>query len=605
MPDRGGSGEVVANRRTGYGFVRWGLGLLLFAAAALKTHQLATQPTPGASFLDSRSFLIFWVQVEFILGIWLCSGLALRLGYVAAVACFTLFSGVTLWKALQGEASCGCFGVLEVNPWYTLILDLTALAAAIIFRPNLRVPTPPPHARRRMTAVIALVLIAGAASGFAAALYQPASLSPDGEILGNNRFVVLEPETWAGKRFPLLPHIDVADRFAKGRWTVVLYRHDCPHCQERLPQYEREAREEGLRRGITSMAMIELPPYASADESLVPADTACLTGKVSDIRDWFVETPAVITLNDGVVMGSQDGDLPLPTQVVMKTPPTLVAGAQEPQQSSTDMATAATPTMAPSTLATPADTQAKGTSEPSPPTQAAVTATSATPTDKPLTVSGNSHDFGFVEPKTTHKVLVAIPNPSEKPLLIRSVRSECKCMRATVSEKTVPAGKPIEVEVVLVAPESAVRYDQRVLLQSDDPRHPNFVVRIRADVGIPLASEPSPLDLGAAAAGEKCEGEVTIRNRGKDPIRLVYSTAAKPGCFARLPVGPVPPLGTLNIPVVVTAGGAKSQNVMLLIRTDSTLQPTVEVPIRVSVGTQTGQANGPHTQETDSLASAP
>ena len=292
-----------------YGTLRGALGLLLLAAAALKAHQLGTQPVAGDSLFTSRAFLIIWIEVEILLGLLLLSGLCPRLTWLAAAGCFVVFTGVSLGKAIGGESSCGCFGVVEVNPWYVLILDVAALALLIAFRPNFDHPPQVSRRRLRMAAVLTVALAGGLPAALAAALYQPAGLAEDGGIIGDARFVVLEPETWEGKRFPLMRHIDVADMLASGRWTVVLYHHDCPHCQERLPEFERQAREEGRTRGFTSMAMLELPPYAPTGRSLVPADTSCLTGRVSDVRDWFVETPTVVMLKDGTVVSGSEAEL--------------------------------------------------------------------------------------------------------------------------------------------------------------------------------------------------------------------------------------------------------------------------------------------------------
>jgi len=39
-------------------------------------------------------------------------------------------------RALATAASCACFGKVEVSPWYTLILDVWALAALLVFPPG-------------------------------------------------------------------------------------------------------------------------------------------------------------------------------------------------------------------------------------------------------------------------------------------------------------------------------------------------------------------------------------------------------------------------------------------------------------------------------------
>ena len=90
-------------------------GVLLLAGAVAKGHALATRPATGGSFLDTRWFGIVWMEVELALGVWLLSGLWARRAWAAAVLVFGVFSVVTLAKAVRGDASCGCFGVIEVK----------------------------------------------------------------------------------------------------------------------------------------------------------------------------------------------------------------------------------------------------------------------------------------------------------------------------------------------------------------------------------------------------------------------------------------------------------------------------------------------------------
>ena len=85
------------------------------------------------------------------------------------------------------------------------------------------------------------------------------------------------------------------------------------------------------------MAMIELPPYAPEGQSLVSSDTPCLTGRVSQVRDWFVETPVVLALSDGVVVAAQAGETaslpqrgnaPIPPPVAETATSSIVATPQ-------------------------------------------------------------------------------------------------------------------------------------------------------------------------------------------------------------------------------------------------------------------------------------
>ncbi|MHC4166314.1 MAG: hypothetical protein ACYSWQ_05100 [Planctomycetota bacterium] len=111
------------------------LGLLLIVAAVLKGHELLTVPMADKDLWSWRPFLMFQVEFELAMGIWLLSGVFKRVAWLAGLLCFGLFSCITLYKGLTGAASCG-FGSVRVNPWITLTaVDLPAVIGLSLFRP--------------------------------------------------------------------------------------------------------------------------------------------------------------------------------------------------------------------------------------------------------------------------------------------------------------------------------------------------------------------------------------------------------------------------------------------------------------------------------------
>jgi hypothetical protein len=291
----------------GYDVVRIGLGLVLLLAAALEAHQLATEPVMGAGILRSRVFLIGVVEFELFFGLWLLAGIYARLTWVAAVACFALFAAVALWKALSGEASCGCFGRVPVNPWYTFGMDTFFVAALFYFRPTVRsVPTTTfGRIWLRLAGVVVIWVAIGIPATIAVGSFSPAAIAVFGRVLGNSSCVVVEPETWIGKPFPLLPYIDIAKKLAQGKWTVVLYHYDCPQCRKAALKYEQMARK-FLRDGReTRVAMVEMPPYGSRCKIVGADDSACVYGRLSDAIGWFAATPVEIDVEDGRVISAE------------------------------------------------------------------------------------------------------------------------------------------------------------------------------------------------------------------------------------------------------------------------------------------------------------
>jgi len=93
------------------------LGILLLATAVLKDWQLLSGPMSSKDIWTNRAFLIFTVEFEIALGIWLLSGIFKKLAWLVALTCFSTFSFITLHKGLSGASSCGCFGPVHINPW--------------------------------------------------------------------------------------------------------------------------------------------------------------------------------------------------------------------------------------------------------------------------------------------------------------------------------------------------------------------------------------------------------------------------------------------------------------------------------------------------------
>ena len=154
----------------------------------------------------------------------------------------------------------------------------------------------------RVGVVAAVALVVGIPGALAMAMYRPATLMADGTIVGRGGVVVLEPETWVGKRFPLIEHIDIGGQLAYGDWLVVLYRHDCPGCQELLSGLAKDAAAWDMDPLGTRLALIELPPYGSS--SVDPVLSGFTLGRLAGPWKWAVATPTEITLTNGRVVNA-------------------------------------------------------------------------------------------------------------------------------------------------------------------------------------------------------------------------------------------------------------------------------------------------------------
>ena len=188
------------------------------------------------------------------------------------LAGFSVFTLISLEKGLAGEASCGCFGrLIEVNPFLTAIGDLAIVVVLLRWRPIRSF-----FSIRRAIAVVVVWMLIGIPAAYAMATYTPLLLTDAGTIVGNGKLVVLKPESWIGKRCPLLPFINdvpdlscaavasVRDKLTEGKWLIVLYHHDCPKCKRALPKYEELARQSCINSMGPRVLLVEMPPYRSS-----------------------------------------------------------------------------------------------------------------------------------------------------------------------------------------------------------------------------------------------------------------------------------------------------------------------------------------------------
>ncbi len=230
--------------------------------------------------------------------------------------CFSAFSAITLYKAVTGADSCGCFGSVHVNPWITLFaIDLPAVIALAVFRPRRHPELSVAESKDLWTSLQSFLTPLSSAPRFAmTAFLTIAILGISAPILALNEppqvtthYEVLEPKTWVGKELPILEHIDIAESLKKGTWLVLLYHYDCPDCVWAILMYEQMARDLEGNEDFLQIALIAVPPYGHAP---VSENSPCTLGQLAETKEWFVTTPAVALLTDGKVKSAWEEKAP-------------------------------------------------------------------------------------------------------------------------------------------------------------------------------------------------------------------------------------------------------------------------------------------------------
>jgi thiol-disulfide isomerase/thioredoxin len=283
-------------------------GLVLIVASVLKIHQLLTEPIISKGFWESWLFFLIQIPLELGLGIWLVCGLFRKAAWMLAVLAFGLFIVVTLQKGLIGAESCGCFGRVKVNPWITFsVIDIPLFLGLVIFRPKgLRLLPPPWPKAAHFFGVAIPTFIAFSVIMPVLVFNKP----PD----KTDKYEVVRPAEWISearnhKEWSMLKHIDIADSLRSNVVIVVLYSTECDTCHKAIPLYDQMGRDMAGNEDSLRFAFIEIPPYASK-QGLVPVDTPCLRGKLDSSKKWYVQTPLVVVVQDGLVVKFWEGETP-------------------------------------------------------------------------------------------------------------------------------------------------------------------------------------------------------------------------------------------------------------------------------------------------------
>lgn len=306
LPDTNLAAQAVSNPLPAaigaYFYISTFAGLLLIFAAIMKQQSPIEAATFGGMVLTARWVRLGVVFLEAAFALWLLSGAFARIARITATICFGIFLCITLYETYAGAQSCSCFGNLHIHPIYTAALDTIILVAFAISHPQAR------HGIQWQwpTLLVPILLLTISVSAAAMVLAHHEITMPEKSGDTSNGLIVMDPETWIGKPLPILKYIDRQSELAHGKWIVILYRHDCPVCRKEVPRYVRMAEKTAADPTAPRITFVEIPPYGNLG-GLIPPDVSCLRGQLSQSHQWFVETPVVMKMNNGVVTSANQG----------------------------------------------------------------------------------------------------------------------------------------------------------------------------------------------------------------------------------------------------------------------------------------------------------
>lgn len=108
------------------------IGTMLILTATLKLYDFLFVPFQPDLLLLQRWQHLVLMKIEFVLGIWLLSGLAVYVSRWVGIIFFSAAAMASIYLVLIGQPSCGCFGSIKISPWISLTVDVVAVLVLLI-----------------------------------------------------------------------------------------------------------------------------------------------------------------------------------------------------------------------------------------------------------------------------------------------------------------------------------------------------------------------------------------------------------------------------------------------------------------------------------------
>jgi len=282
--------------------------LWLFAGAVLKLVDLSPSYLPaalirwlGGNGVDLMFVLRFGIAVELIVaGVMV---LVPPLARWAGIVMLGAFLPVLVGDVALGAESCGCFGSVEVNPWVTLVTDVTFLLGLVLLgrrEPRLALGRFLPTSRVVAVGVWSLLSVAVAFALPADNSTDSSGVTASVAAVPANGYYLPEYEEWIGRPFRDLEIASWATGLPVdlelGQQFVIFFRKDCEHCHELMEVYFGGP----LDWPTTAIAVPERDGWPRDNVQPFP----CVECRVAELPagiDWFLQTPVLVRLQDGVV----------------------------------------------------------------------------------------------------------------------------------------------------------------------------------------------------------------------------------------------------------------------------------------------------------------
>ena len=221
----------------------------------------------------------------------------------AGIVILGAFLPVLVGDLMLGASSCGCFGAIKVNPWVTLVTDVTFFFGLLVLgrhESRLAMTRSLPTSRVLAVGIWSLLSVVLAFAIPAETPADPLASAGGRPPLPADGYYLPSFEEWVGQPFQELEiaawTTGLTDDLDVGQQFVIFFRKDCEHCHELMEVYFSGP----LDWPTTAIAVPERDGWPTENLQPFPCDE-CRAAELPSGIDWFLQTPVLVRLVDGMV----------------------------------------------------------------------------------------------------------------------------------------------------------------------------------------------------------------------------------------------------------------------------------------------------------------
>ncbi len=303
------SNPSATRRALALGLAQVVVPLWLLAGAVLKILDASPSHLPvpiikgaGAVGLELGFILHFTIAVELIVAgvMWLLPRLSRPVGIVMLAG----FLPVLAAEVAMGASSCGCFGAVEIHPGVTLTMDLGFLLGLWWLGRGVEplATTAAQPTWRVLAAGLWILISVGLAFGLvtAAPVTQVESDAVSASAGPVDGYYLPTYDQWIGRPWEEVPIAawiqGASSELSEGTRFVLFYRKDCEHCHELMEAFFTGP----LAVPTTAVAVPDRGGFPTVGTLSFPCDQ-CDRAELPSGVDWFLQTPVLVRLADGIV----------------------------------------------------------------------------------------------------------------------------------------------------------------------------------------------------------------------------------------------------------------------------------------------------------------